>query len=134
MERGYRWSNLMTLFGVEQMPGVDQIRNIVEGIAAERLSKTFDTAPMVAREQGVLEEYRVLNGTIPVALDGVWCFSSTEVHCERCLRMEKKKRKGKKVSRSRLKLTHKEPKNEKCDAIQRGVQAQACGGHGRREI
>jgi hypothetical protein len=35
-----------------------------------------------------------LNGTIPVALDGVWCFSSMEVHGEKCLKMEKKKRKG----------------------------------------
>jgi hypothetical protein len=94
MERGYRRSNPMTLFGVEQIPGVDRIRNIVDGIAAEGLSGAFDTALTVAREQGVLEEYRVLNGAIPVAPDGVWCFSSAEAHCERCLRMEKKKRKG----------------------------------------
>jgi hypothetical protein len=32
---------------------VDQIRNILERIAAERLSGTFDMALTVAREQGV---------------------------------------------------------------------------------
>jgi hypothetical protein len=94
MERKHKRSNLQTLFGVKQIPGVDHIRKIVDGIAPEGLSGAFDTALMVAQEQGVLEEYRVLNGTIPVALDGVWYFSSTEIHCERCLRMEKKQRDG----------------------------------------
>jgi hypothetical protein len=50
MECGYKRSNLMTLFRVEQIPGVDQIRNIVEGIAAEGLSGAFDTVPTVVRE------------------------------------------------------------------------------------
>ena len=43
MERKYKRSNLQTLFGVEQIPGVDQIRN-VDGIAPERLSGAFDNA------------------------------------------------------------------------------------------
>jgi hypothetical protein len=42
----------------------------------------------------VLEEYRVLNGMIPAALDGVWYFSSKDIHCDRCLKMEKKQRNG----------------------------------------
>jgi hypothetical protein len=71
MERKHKRSNLQSLFGVEQIPGVDQIRNIVDGIAPEGLSGAFDHALTVAQGQGVLEEYRVLNGTIPVALDGV---------------------------------------------------------------
>ena len=94
MERKHKRSNLQTLFGVEQIPGVDQIRNIVDGIEPESLSEAFDNAPGVAREQGLLEGYRVLKGRIPVVLDGVWYFSSTEIHCQGCLRMEKKKRKG----------------------------------------
>ena len=94
MERKHKRSNLQALFGVEQIPGVDQIRNIVDGIEPERLSGAFDAALGVAQEQGILEAYRVLNGTIPVALDGVWYFSSKEIHCEGCLRMEKKKRNG----------------------------------------
>jgi hypothetical protein len=38
------------------------------------------------------------------------------------------------VSRPGLKLTHKESKDEKCGMIQRGIQAQARGGRGQREI
>jgi hypothetical protein len=94
MERKHKRSNLQALFGVEQIPGADQIRNIADGTAPEGLSGAFDHALTVAQEQGMPEEYRVLNGTIPVALDGVWYFSSKEIRCDRCLRMEKKKRDG----------------------------------------
>jgi hypothetical protein len=94
MERKHKRSNLKTLFGMEQIPGVDHIRNIMDGIAPEGLPGAFDNALTVAQDQGVLEEYRLLNGTMPVALDGVWYFSSKEIHCDRCLRMEKKRRAG----------------------------------------
>jgi hypothetical protein len=87
-------NNLETLFGVEKTPGADQIRNILDGIRPEGLHEAFDRALEVAREEGVVEHYRVLNGTIPVALDGTWYFSSEDIHCGHCLRMEKKKRDG----------------------------------------
>jgi hypothetical protein len=94
MERKHKRSNLQSLFGVEQIPGADQIRNIVDGIEPDRLSGAFDATLGVAQKPGILEAYRVLQGTIPVALDGVWYFSSEEIHCEGCLRMEQKNRKG----------------------------------------
>jgi hypothetical protein len=43
----------------------------------------------MAREEGILESYRVLNGTIPVVPDGMWYFSSKEIHCGYCLKIEK---------------------------------------------
>jgi hypothetical protein len=68
MERKHKRSKLKTLFGAGQIPGVDQIRNIADGIATEGPSGAFDHALTVVQEQEVLEEYQVLNGTIPVAL------------------------------------------------------------------
>jgi hypothetical protein len=56
-----------------------------------KLSGAFDKALERARESGVLEDYRVLEGTIPVALDGTGYFSSKEIHC---LTMKTKKRDG----------------------------------------
>jgi hypothetical protein len=46
------------------------------------------------RVRGILESYRVLNGTIPAAPDGTRYFSSEEIRCDHCLKMEKKNRKG----------------------------------------
>jgi hypothetical protein len=83
MEKERKRNNLRTLFGGEKIPGVDQIRNILDGIEPAGLTGAFDTALGIAGETGMLDKYRVLNGTIPVALDGTWYFSSREIHCGR---------------------------------------------------
>jgi hypothetical protein len=95
MEQREKRNNLRSLFGVEKIPGIDQIRNILDGIEPGGLYRAFDQALEMAGEEGVLESYRVLNGTIPVVLDGTWYFSSEEIHCDHCLTMEKKNREGK---------------------------------------
>jgi hypothetical protein len=89
------------LFGVETIPGADQIRKVLDGIEPGGLYGAFDLALEAVREEGVRESYRVLNGTIPGVLDGTWYFSSEEIHCGHCLTMEKKDREG----YSPLKLT-----------------------------
>jgi hypothetical protein len=94
MEEREKRNNLRTLFGVENIPGTDQVRKILDGIEPKELSSAFDMALETARESGALESYRVLEGTIPVALDGTWYFSSKEIHCEHCLRKNIKKRDG----------------------------------------
>jgi hypothetical protein len=60
------------------------------GIAPAGLHGVFNRVLEAVREEGVVESYRVLNGTIPVALDGTWYFSSEEIHRDHCLTMEKK--------------------------------------------
>jgi hypothetical protein len=95
MEQREKRNNLRSLFGVEKIPGADQIRNVLDGIEPGGLYGAFDQALEVVREEGALESYRVLNGTIPVVLDGTWYFSSEEIHGDHCLRMEKKDREGK---------------------------------------
>jgi hypothetical protein len=91
-------SNLKTLFGVEKIPKADQIRNILDGIAPVELNGAFNHALELAHEHGIPETYRVLNATIPVALDGVWYFSSERIHCEHCLKSERKNEDGEKTA------------------------------------
>jgi hypothetical protein len=88
MEQREKRNKLRSLFGVEKIPGADQIRNVLDGIEPGGLYGAFDLALEAVREEGVL------NGTIPVVLDGTWYFSSEEIHCDHCLTMEKKKREG----------------------------------------
>ena len=38
---------------------------------------------------GVIDRYRVLDGGVLLALDGVWYHSSRKIHCDHCLRMTK---------------------------------------------
>jgi hypothetical protein len=94
MEERERRNNLRTLFGVENIPGADQVRKILDGIEPQGLFPAFDGALETGRDTGVLDDYRVLEGTIPVALDGTWYFSSKEIHCGHCLTITTKKRDG----------------------------------------
>jgi hypothetical protein len=95
MEKKHKRNNLETLFGVTRIPCGEQIKNIVDGIAPNELEGAFENALQIAGEQGIMDDYRVLAGGILIALDGVWYFSSKEIHCEHCLSMEKKGRGGK---------------------------------------
>jgi hypothetical protein len=90
-------NNLETLFGVEKVPKADHVRNILDEISPCELNGVYDHALETAKGSGILESYRVLNGTIPLALDGVRYFSSERIHCEHCLRTEKRNRDGEKT-------------------------------------
>ncbi|MDR0685202.1 MAG: hypothetical protein LBF83_08740 [Spirochaetaceae bacterium] len=87
-------SNLETLFGVKKTPGTDQVRKVLDNIEPKELYGAFDRALGIAGDGGVLESYRVLEGTMPAAPDGTWYFSSKDIHREHCLTRKTKKRDG----------------------------------------
>ncbi|MDR3123406.1 MAG: hypothetical protein LBU16_06460 [Treponema sp.] len=89
MRRKTKRSNLESLFGVRTIPCTEQIKNIVNGIEPGSLAGVFGEGLKTADEQGVLKEYRVLDGGVLIALDGVWYHSSETIHCDHCLRRTK---------------------------------------------
>jgi hypothetical protein len=94
MKEREKRNNLRTLFGVENIPGADQARKILDGIEPKELFPVFDRKLGATRESGVLESYRVLEGTIPAVLDRAWYFSLRGIHCGRCLTMTVKRQGG----------------------------------------
>lgn len=82
-------SNLETVFGVRKVPSDTWIRTQLDGIAPEGLSPVFNAALGTAEEAGLLQGYRVLDGGVLIALDGVWYHSSEKIHCDRCLHATK---------------------------------------------
>ncbi|MDR1428779.1 MAG: hypothetical protein LBI85_00690 [Spirochaetaceae bacterium] len=89
MRRKTKRSNLETLFGVRRIPCTEQIKNIVDSIEPGALAGVFDQGLKCADEQGVLNDYRVLDGGVLIPLDGVWYHSSESVHCDHCLHKTK---------------------------------------------
>jgi hypothetical protein len=71
MERKHRRSNLGTLFGVQEIPCREQIKNIVDEIAPSEMEGAFEKTLKIAGEQGILDSYRVPLGGVLIALDGV---------------------------------------------------------------
>jgi hypothetical protein len=89
MRRKTKRSNLETLFGVSKTPCTEQIKNIVDDIEPGALAGVFEEGLRLADEQGVLKDYRVVDGGVLIPLDGVWYHSSENIHCDHCLRQTK---------------------------------------------
>jgi hypothetical protein len=86
MKRRKKRNNVGRLFGVMEIPSDNQIRTLLDGIAPETMGEVFERTLRVADEAGAIQPYRVLDGGVLVALDGLWYCSSHEIHCEHCLK------------------------------------------------
>ncbi|MDR1251625.1 MAG: hypothetical protein LBK62_05600, partial [Treponema sp.] len=89
MQRKLKRNNLETLLEVKEIPCTMQITRLLDGLEPERFSGAFTDNLKVAEEHHALEGYRVLDGGVLIALDGVWHFSSKNIHCEHCLHKSK---------------------------------------------
>ena len=85
MKERKKRNNVETLFGVMNIPSDNQIRTLPDGIAPESLGEVFERTLRMADEAGAMKPYRVLDGGVLLALDGLWYYASQEIHCEHCL-------------------------------------------------
>ena len=77
-------NNAQSMFGLEQIPGIDQIRNMLDPIVAGTLSGVFEQVYRRLHQQGVLKQFEQLSGNLLVALDGTQYHSSETIHCQCC--------------------------------------------------
>jgi hypothetical protein len=84
MQQNKGRSNAQTLFQIEEIPCDNQIRDCLDPVAPEEVFPLYDEALQALQEQGVLETYRGIGGTIAIALDGTWYYSSDKIHCPKC--------------------------------------------------
>jgi hypothetical protein len=96
MEEQEKRSNVQSMFDVKGIPSDNQIRNIADEIAPSSLSPVFNETLKIAQHSSVISEYRVLDGGVLLALDGLWYFSSKNIHCSRCLTKAVKDKNGEK--------------------------------------
>lgn len=81
-------NNAQSLFQIEQIPCDNQIRDGLDSVAPEEIFPLFDAALQSLQDTGVLEAYRGIGQTIPIALDGTWYHSSEKIHCPNCSCLE----------------------------------------------
>jgi hypothetical protein len=84
MEKNKGNNNARTIFGLEEIPSDNQIRNLLDPTPAEILFPVYLKILADLEERGGLEAYRVLNNTILVALDGTGYFYSEKLSCPHC--------------------------------------------------
>ncbi len=76
--------NAQSLFGLETIPSVEQIRNILDRLAADGLSSVFTSIYQRLDQQGYLRQFEVVGQHVLVALDGTEYYSSQKVSCPCC--------------------------------------------------
>ena len=86
MKEQKKRNNVETLFGVKDIPSDNQIRTLLDGIKPEAIGPVFNSTLRIADEAGAIKPYRVLDDGVLLALDGLWYYSSKEIHCEHCLK------------------------------------------------
>ena len=82
-------SNIETVMGVSKLPSDTRIRTMMDRIEPASLGSLFNSTLRIADESGLLESYRVLDGGVLIALDGVWYHRSQNIQCQRCLTQTK---------------------------------------------
>lgn len=76
--------NAQQLFGLENLPTTNQIKNVLDLIPVSLLFPLFHRVYTALLRQGHLEQYKVLQGELLVGLDGSQYFSSQQICCEQC--------------------------------------------------
>src|SRR5579864_2615325 len=77
-------NNAKTLFGVQELPTAPHIRTLLDAVPPTALFPVFDQYFALLHEQKLLDAERRPDGTLLLALDGTWYFSSKTVHCPSC--------------------------------------------------
>jgi hypothetical protein len=72
MKERRKGNNLETLLGVTEAPSDNQIRTLLDGVEPSAMGEVFEKNLRIADEAGILTGYRVLDGGVLPALDGVW--------------------------------------------------------------
>lgn len=89
LKRDYRRENVGRILDLEKVPCNNQITKLLDEVEPGAFRDLFmANIMMLDRERG-LDSYRVLDGGVLLALDGVWFFSSQKVHCGHCLHRSK---------------------------------------------
>lgn len=76
--------NAQSLFGLEKIPTVEQIRNVMDQVVASSLFPLFGAIYHALRSLGFLKSYEILGGNLLVAMDGTNYHSSEKVSCSCC--------------------------------------------------
>jgi len=75
MQQNKGRSNAQSLFEMEQIPCDNQTRETLDHVPPEEIFPLYDEVFESFQEQGVLDQYRALGGTIAIPLDGTWYHS-----------------------------------------------------------
>lgn len=86
MEKNKGRSNAQSLFQIDRIPTPEHIRDMLDPVEPAEIFPVYDSVYEALKERGVPDDFRGVNDTRLIALDGTWYFSSKSrnIHCPRC--------------------------------------------------
>ena len=84
MQEASARSNCQSLFGVEDIPCDNTIRNLLDGHDPDHFAPLFADCLQTARDHGALDPFLRLDGRVAIALDGIQLQCSNAIHCDQC--------------------------------------------------
>ncbi|MBK7955005.1 MAG: hypothetical protein IPK02_14210 [Candidatus Accumulibacter sp.] len=84
MQKQLGRNNASSLFGVHEIPCDNQIRNLLDPVPPETVYPVLAEIGDALYQQGYLAEFRSINDTLLIALDGTDFFSSEKISCACC--------------------------------------------------
>jgi hypothetical protein len=84
MQQARGVNNAATVFGIEELPSDNQIRNVLDLVDPQLLLPVYQRSFAYLQDQGVVESFRSFANTLLIPLDGTGYFSSESIHCESC--------------------------------------------------
>ena len=89
LKEKWKRNNLETVMGVKEVPSNVQITTLLDGVDPDSVSRVFNENLHEVDKWGCLKDFRCLDGGVLLTLDGVWYFSSQNIHCQHCLHTTK---------------------------------------------
>ena len=87
MQHNKGQSNAQTLFQIEDTPTPNHVRDMLDPVEPKAIFPVYDRVYKALEDQGILDTFRSVHNTRPIALDGTWYFSSDKIHCDNCSRI-----------------------------------------------
>ncbi len=84
MQKKKGQNNARTLFGMNQVPCDNHIRNQLDSVSANHLFPLFDSVVRRLDHWGHLDFFRSYSNNLLLALDGTQYFASKKIHLENC--------------------------------------------------
>ena len=84
MQQSKGKSNAGTIFGVDDIPTDNHIRSLLDPVNVSLVQPVFRKVFEALERRKALDGLRCFDGTLLVALDGVWFHNSESVHCKQC--------------------------------------------------
>ena len=77
-------NNAQTLFGIQDIPTDNHIRDLLDAVPPQRVFPMFKRIIAALDELGHLQAFHAVNDQLLIALDGTQYHSSNTIHCDNC--------------------------------------------------